>query len=167
MVDFCPDIVSSQLMNSILLCTKRAALFILVVGQYPSTFTGAVLANPVISGGEIAGTDIPDWYYAEFGLGDDLQTASAISHETYEKLQAMSPIAHVKKVTAGVLLLVGASDKRVAPTQGINYYHALKAAGRAETEMLLFPGQGHGLEGVEETRVRYEATRDWFVKLRQ
>lgn len=121
----------------------------------------------MISAGEIAGTDIPDWYYAEFGMGDDLQTASAVSPDTYGKLQALSPIAHVEKVTANVLMLVGASDKRVTPTQGMNYYHALKRVGKSETDMLVFPGQGHGLEGVEETRVRYEATRDWFVKSKQ
>jgi len=115
--------------------------------------------------GEAAATDIGDWYYAEFGLGDDLQTAPAFPQETYGKLQASSPIAHVDAVKADVLLFVGASDRRVAPTQGINYYHALKAAGKS-AEMLVFPGQGHSLEGLEETRVRYEATRDWFSSKR-
>jgi len=115
--------------------------------------------------GEASGTDILDWYYAEFGLGDDLQTAPAFPQETYGKLQASSPIVYVDAVKADILLFVGASDRRVAPTQGINYYHALRAAGKL-VEMLVFPGQGHSLEGLEETRVRYEATRDWFSSKR-
>lgn len=39
-----------------------------VIGQYPDMFAACVLRNPVISAGEMSTTDIPDWYFAEFGV---------------------------------------------------------------------------------------------------
>ena len=44
----------------------------------------------------------------------------------YEK----SPIAHVKKVKTPVMLNIGKVDLRVPPSQGHEYYHALKALGK-------------------------------------
>ena len=44
----------------------------------------------------------------------------------YEK----SPIAHVKKVKTPVMLNIGKVDLRVPPSQGYEYYHALKALGK-------------------------------------
>ena len=44
----------------------------------------------------------------------------------YEK----SPIAHVKKVKTPVMLNIGKVDLRVPPSQGYEYYHALKTLGK-------------------------------------
>jgi len=136
------------------------------------------MRNPVISAGEISTTDIPDWYYAEFGLEYPIfSTPSAaeppvqsraappvMSPEIFERVHRMSPIAHVDAVRASVLLLIGASDLRVAPTQGIEYYHALRQRQKenARVEMLVFDGESHPLEGVEAARVGWEASRDFF-----
>jgi acylaminoacyl-peptidase len=38
------------------------------MGQHTDLFNAAVMHNPVISTGEITGSDIPDWVYTEFGL---------------------------------------------------------------------------------------------------
>ena len=38
-----------------------------------------------------------------------------------------SPIAHVAKVRAPVLLSIGRADLRVPPSQGFEYYHALRS----------------------------------------
>lgn len=63
---------------------------------------------------------------------------------------------------------MGASDRRVSPAHGIEFYHALRAryARRpgARVEMLVFDGEGHPLDGVEASRVGYEAGRDWFAE---
>ncbi|KAJ8501525.1 hypothetical protein ONZ45_g12111 [Pleurotus djamor] len=120
-----------------------------LIGQYPDIFSAAALRNPVVSVGEMK-SDIPDWVYSELGL--PFTPVSLITPEIYERLFKASPIAHVDKVDAKVLLLVGGSDMRVSPTQGIQYYHALKGRGK-EVEMLWFDGEGHPLDGVEATRV--------------
>ena len=46
--------------------------------------------------------------------------------EQYAKALSMSPMAHVSKITAPVLLLVGGDDRRVPPFQSKEFYYALK-----------------------------------------
>ncbi|RDB17643.1 Acylamino-acid-releasing enzyme [Hypsizygus marmoreus] len=162
-----------------------------LIGQFPDVFTAAVIRNPVISAGELSTTDIPDWYYAEFGLeypvasspssvespnpgkGTSAVSPPIMSPETFARIQRASPISHVNAVRAAVLLFVGSADLRVAPTQGIEYYHALKGRARnaqgderyhGDVEMLIFEGESHPLDGVEASRVGWEAARDFLVK---
>ena len=58
------------------------------------------------------------------------------------------------------------SVRRVAPTQGIDFYHALKArygsageGGNRKVEMLVFEGKGHPLDGIEAARVSYDVAK--------
>jgi len=146
----CPDLYPPQL---------RLLLPSTVIGQHPDLFNAAVMRNPVISAGELTGSDIPDWVYAEFGL--DFTPESLMTPATFQQLFEVSPIAHVDRVRAPVLLLIGEDDLRVVPTQGARFYHALKGRGR-RVEMLTFPKETHPLEGVEAARVAWEAGRDWF-----
>jgi len=169
-----------------------------VLGQFPDTYTAAVIRNPVISAGEMSSTtDIPDWCYFQFGLDYPLSSSSTspekkkeplfppaltplMAPETFERVWKASPITHVDKVRASVLLLIGASDLRVPPKQGIEYYHALKGRRHArdtktknggkefgEVEMLIFEGESHPLEGVEASRVGWEAARDFIADARK
>lgn len=135
-----------------------------MLGQYPEVFSAAVMRNPVISSGEVWGSDIPDWYFSEFGLSFPLSSAPpyTVSAPHYASLQAASPIAHVEKVTAPVLLHMGGSDRRVNPKQGLGYYHALKGLNK-EVKLMWFEAEGHPLDGVEATRVGFESMRDWFA----
>ncbi|EFI26935.1 acylaminoacyl-peptidase [Coprinopsis cinerea okayama7 len=153
-----------------------------LIGQFPDRFSGAVMRNPVISVGEISTTDIPDWYFSEFGYeypvlsstaestdsqarnGDPDSIAPLMTGQTFTQLQSASPIHHVDKVKAPVLLLVGLADRRVAPTHGVEYYHALTARAR-KVELLTFEGESHPLDGVEAARVCWEAGRDWLRAL--
>ena len=130
-----------------------------VVGQYPDVFSAAVIRNPVISCGEISTTDIPDWYFAEFGF--PYNSTSIVTPSHYATLYAASPVAHIDKVCAKVLLLMGEVDLRVSPTNSLTYYHALKGRGKP-VEMLTFPKDSHPLDGVETSKIAWEAMRDWF-----
>ncbi|KAG1898892.1 Alpha/Beta hydrolase protein [Suillus fuscotomentosus] len=163
-----------------------------LIGQHPTLFNAASLRNPVISAGEFAaGTDIPDWVYSEFGVSSTdsdsdsytsptsnlltslTPTLPLMTPKTYNTLFTASPIAHVDNITAPVLILIGEDDLRVVPGQGIGFYHAIKGRGEVRTgaeketkkgtvEVLSFPGESHGIDGVEAARVSFEATRDWF-----
>ena len=134
-------------------------LFFTVVGQYPDMFTAAVLRNPVIVS-QPSSTDIPDWYFSEFGVRPSVESEQ-MPPALYAQLYPSSPIAHVRNVRAPVLLLLGTEDRRVVNVQGKAFFHALRALGR-EVELLSFEGEGHALDGVEATRVGWEATVDWF-----
>ncbi|RXW22263.1 hypothetical protein EST38_g3573 [Candolleomyces aberdarensis] len=154
-----------------------------LIGQFPDKFTAASMRNPVISGGDTTTTDIPDWYYSEFGCPYPIQSSSqgsststtvtSKSHlpplmdsETFKKLQAASPIAYVDAVKTPTQLFIGLSDRRVSPSHGIEYYHALKARfqDKSQVDLLVFEGESHPLDGVETAKVCFEATRDWFAK---
>jgi len=150
-----------------------------VAGRFSSFFSAVVLRNPVISVAEMTSSDIPDWCYSEFGVQYPLSstpitpTAEAPSQprsvpplmttEIFNKLRSSSPILHVDHVSIPVLLLIGKVDRRVVPSQGIEYYHALKARKR-RVEMLRFDGESHPLDGVEAARISFEATVDWFAQ---
>ncbi len=133
-----------------------------VIGQFPNTFTAAVMRNPVIAAGDmIANTDIPDWCFAEFDQGDEftLGNPEESDHLTdgsrlaaYEALQEASPISSVGDVEAPVLLLIGEQDQRVPPSQGKNYYHSLRERGKV-VDMLCFPASSHPLDQVETAQM--------------
>jgi dipeptidyl aminopeptidase/acylaminoacyl peptidase len=79
-------------------------------------------------------TDIPaylDWF---FGTPWE-------NEEIYLKL---SPIRHVKNVTAKILIMHGANDARVPPTQAVEFYKALQDLGKDVT-FVRYPRQGHGI----------------------
>lgn len=159
-----------------------------VIGQFPDFFSSAVLRNPVVSVGEVSSTDIPDWYFSEFGLEYPVFSSCRLfesdsrAHDTlsplitasaFEKLRAKSPILYIDEICVPVLLLIGKADRRVAPSHGIELYHALKARCAAKgkdvakyVEMLTFNGEGHPLDGVETAKISFEAMRDWFAQVK-
>lgn len=47
------------------------------------------------------------------------------------KMRECSPIIYVKNVRAPVLMLIGGKDRRVPMSQGVSYYHNLKAKGNS------------------------------------
>jgi dipeptidyl aminopeptidase/acylaminoacyl peptidase len=70
----------------------------------------------------------------------------------YEKL---SPIRHAKNVETKVLIMHGANDARVPPTQADEFYRALKDLGKDVT-YVRYPRQGHG---ISETRLAMDRLR--------
>jgi acylaminoacyl-peptidase len=103
----------------------------------------------------------------------------------------MSPIAHVQDVQADVLLIIGGSDHRIPPSQGLRYYHSLLANGAVRgiadsnanskgenskgendkrtrnVELLWFEKDNHSLSLVETVDVIFECMSDWFHRLRR
>lgn len=45
------------------------------------------------------------------------------------KMRSCSPIIYAKNVRAPVLMLIGGKDRRVPMSQGVAYYHTLRAKG--------------------------------------
>jgi dipeptidyl aminopeptidase/acylaminoacyl peptidase len=79
-------------------------------------------------------TDIPAYLGWFFGTPWD-------NPGVYQKL---SPIQYAKNVKAKILIMHGANDARVPPTQADEFYKALKDLGKDVT-YVRYPRQGHGI----------------------
>jgi acylaminoacyl-peptidase len=56
-----------------------------------------------------------------------------------------SPIAYLEQVKAPTLIALGMKDRRVPPSQGIEYYHALRAK-KLPTKLLVYDDCDHALD---------------------
>ena len=114
-----------------------------LIGQHPGRFRCAVLRNPVTDVASMVHvTDIPDWCFVET-VGRD-RYADPPSVDALEAMREASPIAHVDRVEAPVLMLLGAADLRVPPSNGLRYAAALNARG-VDCRTRVFPEDAHGL----------------------
>ena len=81
----------------------------------------------------------------------------------YQQLIARSPISHVDRVRCPTLILVGLKDLRVPPSQGIQFYKALKARG-VTTQLKTFPEDCHSLSKVETEAECFVLILNWFLQ---
>jgi dipeptidyl aminopeptidase/acylaminoacyl peptidase len=72
--------------------------------------------------------------------------------------QKLSPIRFAKNVKAKILIMHGANDARVPPTQADEFYKALKDLGKDVT-YVRYPRQGHG---IAETRLAMDRDRRYI-----
>lgn len=86
-------------------------------------------------------TDIPDWCACEGG-GSGATPATAADAAV---LLAASPASRIDAIDAPVLIAVGLGDRRVPPSQGIDFYHALRKRGKAAS-LLVYPDDDHALD---------------------
>jgi dipeptidyl aminopeptidase/acylaminoacyl peptidase len=95
------------------------------------------------------------YYYPDYYIG-----------ETAEEMRASSPIAHADKITTPMLLVHSEDDLDTPLNQAERLFFTLKLRG-VEVEMLIFPGEGHGLtrSGLPTHRVaRFDAIVEWLDK---
>jgi len=119
-----------------------------LVGQRPDLFKCAALRNPVTNLPAMCSvSDIPDWCTVEaLGLGHyDFKGFSPCPPEALPHMFAKSPVAHIDKVCAPTLLALGEKDRRVPCSQGVEYYHLLKARG-VPARLLMYPEDSHPID---------------------
>lgn len=80
--------------------------------------------------------------------------------EIYEEL---SPIRHVKNVKSPVLIMHGARDVRVPPTQAEEFYQALKDLGK-DVIFIRYPREGHGIREPRHQIDRLQRYLFFFAK---
>ncbi|KAL4526114.1 hypothetical protein Ndes2526B_g01069 [Nannochloris sp. 'desiccata'] len=137
-----------------------------LVGQHPDAFCAAVLRNPVCNISLMVHlSDIPDWCFIEcYGSEKGREKAgSGPAAEDIEKMYQMSPISHVDKVKAPVLMMLGAVDRRVPYDDGKRYLERLKRrADGPETRLTVFPQDAHGLDK-PQTEFEQWVTALWWL----
>jgi dipeptidyl aminopeptidase/acylaminoacyl peptidase len=72
-----------------------------------------------------------------------------------------SPMAHTQGSTTATLVVHGKDDTRVPPGQAKELYRALRHAG-AQTELVLYPREGHGLQERAHQIDFAKRFLDWF-----
>lgn len=96
-------------------------------------------------------SNIPDWVLLEAG---NPQTEA-------DKLRDRSPLYHVERLQAPILLTHGENDSRVPVTESRRFAARAAELGRPVT-YVEFPGQGHGIDGLDNTLRYYRALFDFL-----
>jgi dipeptidyl aminopeptidase/acylaminoacyl peptidase len=72
-----------------------------------------------------------------------------------------SPLNFIKQVRTPTLVVHGERDSEVPASQGFEFWKALKTLG-VETQLVVYPDEGHGLRQPEHQRDRARRTVEWF-----
>jgi acylaminoacyl-peptidase len=72
-------------------------------------------------------------------------------------------IAHIDNVQAPTLVAIGSSDNRVPPSQGLEYYHALRSKG-VDTKLLIYKDDDHAIDKVRSEADHWINIKKWFDK---
>ncbi len=119
--------------------------------RFQASMMGAGVSNMISMTGtaDIPGF-LPDYFESEFW-------------EDYEGWQRHSAIHHVENVSTPTLILHPEEDVRVPPTQGDEFYNALKRLG-VDTKMVTYPRQPHGIREPKFTIDAAQRMLDWLDK---
>jgi acylaminoacyl-peptidase len=137
-----------QILRELLSCGSHGGFLAThLIGQAPDRFATGIARNPVCNVSSMVGiTDIPDWCYVEaFGKVGLSNYSEAPSVEDLSVLYQISPIAHISKVNVPTLFLLGAQDRRVPVSNGLQYVQALRARGQ-EVKVIVFPEDVHAID---------------------
>ena len=125
-----------------------------LIGQ-TNQFRAAVPQNAVTDLTMMWGlSDIQSWTEWEFG------------GRPWEVPQAMrdhSPLTFASRVKTPTLILHAANDRRCPLPMGRMYYRALKSAG-VETEMVIYPDEGHPIRQLPHQEDVLTRVLDWFAR---
>lgn len=80
-----------------------------------------------------------------------------------EAWMRISPFFQIEKVTTPTLVLSGSDDVNVPMLNAEQLYQALRRLGR-DTELVIYPGQNHGINKPSYQKDRYERYLAWYGK---
>ncbi|WVZ58981.1 hypothetical protein U9M48_009193 [Paspalum notatum var. saurae] len=136
-----------------------------LIGQAPDRFAVGAARNPVCNLSLMIGTtDIPDWCYTVACGTEGRQYASeSPSPEHIRLFYQKSPIAHVSKVKAPLLMLLGGADLRVPISNGLQYARSLRERG-SEVKIMMFPEDIHEINIPRSDFESFINIGVWFKK---
>lgn len=79
-----------------------------------------------------------------------------------EKYHKASPTYQLDRVKTPTLIHVGANDERCPPGQSRMLYRALKEYNKTPTELIVYPGEGHGISKLRNRRAKMEWDLAWL-----
>ena len=112
----------------------------------------------------VAGAGIANWqsYYGENDIDEWMIPYFGASVYDDPAVYAKSaPITFIKNVKTPTLVVVGERDGECPAPQSREFWHALKTFG-IETELVIYPGEGHVFNQPDHQRDVMERTIKWF-----
>lgn len=134
------------------------------VGQFPEIFKVAAMRNPVTNiASMVTATDIPDWCFVEaLGCGTyNMRNFRGAHKDEMNAMYDASPVQHATHVVAPTLMVLGMSDRRVPPSQGLEFYHMIRAKGII-TKLLQYDGDDHAIDKVVSEADHWINIKRWF-----
>ena len=110
-------------------------------------------ANDLIS--MYSQTDLPEFYHTYLGPKP---------WEDWELYEERSAYRYVDRVTTPLLIQVGENDERVPAEQSIQFFEAVRAIGKAPVELVIYPGQPHGVQSPRLRRDLMTRNVEWLRK---
>ncbi len=105
---------------------------------------------------------------AEWGFNDEpaypIVFKKGLPWETPENYRKSSPTYGLGNVTTPTLIHVGGADERCPPGHSRMLYRALKEYRKVPTELVVYPGQPHGLGTYAFRKAKMEWDLAWFDK---
>jgi dipeptidyl aminopeptidase/acylaminoacyl peptidase len=121
-------------------------------GRFKAAATGASAALYVVNYGHDM---YQRWWEQELGFPWEPE-----AREIYER---MSPLNRVDRVTTPTLILGGEIDWNVPIINSEQLYLALRRLG-VETQLVVYPGEYHGIDTPSHARDLYQRYLDWFAR---
>jgi dipeptidyl aminopeptidase/acylaminoacyl peptidase len=104
----------------------------------------------------------------EFGAGDEpaytIVFKQGFPWNSAARYQKASPSYSLEKIRTPTLIHVGGNDERCPPGHSRMLYRVLKEYNRVPTELLVYPGEGHGLMKYRNRRAKLEWDLAWFER---
>ncbi len=121
----------------------------------PGRFVAGISERAVNAWDSFAGSSDIGYFFADAYVGSDP-----------DRQRALSPLQHADRIDIPLLIVHSEQDWRCPLEQAQRLFVALKLRGH-ETEMLLFPGEGHELSRSgrpKHRQQRFEAILDWWAR---
>lgn len=129
------------------------------------TFWGVTATRRFSAASAGAGVNDLTAFFSQTDISDYLgMLLNSVPWDKPELWLERSAYRKVKDVTTPLLIQSGENDRRVSPEQSIQFYEAMKRIGKAPVSLVLYPGQGHGVNDPRLSRDRMQRNVEWFTK---
>ena len=116
--------------------------------RFKAAITGAGMSDLAVEYGTEAGPQYDEWFYG-------------LPWEKPEGFRKSSPLTYITRVKTPTLILQGDADITDPISQSQILYRPLKRMG-VPTELVIYPGAGHGLREEKHLTDRLERVIEWF-----
>lgn len=126
-----------------------------------------IVQDPRFRAASIGAADVEwfsDWANVEFGKSFDEYYFGGAPWEKPEIYQTKSPFFRLDRVRTPTLVHTGSEDRNVPPHQSWSLFRALQQLGKAETRLVVYPGEPHALKQVAHRRRKLEEDVAWLER---